>query len=506
MPIGELLLERMRNLGKVASPVPGAVIYWMSREIRSEDNWALIYAQEKALEFLGGQPLYVVYNLEVAYLGGGLRQHVFKVNGLKVVAQNLEKLNIPFYVETAANFPKKLVQLAENVDCSLIVTDFTPLRLNQQWTEDVVAAIGNKPIAFHQVDAHNVVPTWVSSKKCEFGARTIRPKLHKLSPKFLVDYPHLKKHTFNDGPAKKKWSTEMSITIDQLLTDTTILKKLDSNVKPVTWLTPGEDAGKQMLIQFISQRLNGYQTGRNGAVTNQVSHLSPYFHYGMLSPQRAIFDVTHSSKGQHADRACFIEECFVRRELSDNFCFYNENYDNVKGFHAWAQKTICEHKSDEREYIYSLNEFESAKTRDDLWNAAQMEMVNTGKMHGYVRMYWGKKILEWTKSIEEALKFALYLNDKYELDGRDPNGYCGCAWSIGGVHDRAWTERPIYGKIRYMTHGACKRKFDLWEYIAKHLGENRADSAIALIKKKEKQKRATSSKNRKSSTKKRQKK
>ncbi len=164
-----------------------------------------------------------------------------------------------------------------------------------------------------------------------------------------------------------------------------------------------------------------------------------------------------------------MEELIVRRELSDNFCFYNSDYDQFSGFPEWAQKTLNEHRGDKREFIYSLEQFEHGKTHDDLWNAAQLQMVLTGKMHGYMRMYWAKKILEWTGSPEDALEIAIHLNDKYELDGRDTNGYVGVAWSIGGVHDRAWQERPVFGKIRYMSYAGCKRKFDVSTFIEKNL-------------------------------------
>jgi len=176
--------------------------------------------------------------------------------------------------------------------------------------------------------------------------------------------------------------------------------------------------------------------------------------------------VNRSSVSQESKDA-FLEELIIRKELSDNFCFYNEHYDSFSGFPDWAKKTLDDHRKDAREYIYSLEDLESSRTHDDLWNAAQMEMVKTGKMHGYMRMYWAKKILEWTETPEDALRIAIYLNDKYELDGRDPNGYVGIAWSIGGVHDRAWKERPVFGKVRYMSYNGCKSKFDVEGYIAK---------------------------------------
>ena len=167
------------------------------------------------------------------------------------------------------------------------------------------------------------------------------------------------------------------------------------------------------------------------------------------------------------NKKAFLEELIVRRELSDNFCYFNQNYDSFKGFPDWAKRTLNEHKKDKREFIHSKVQFENAATHEDLWNAAQRELVKTGKLHGYMRMYWAKKILEWSKSPEEALKIAVYLNDKYELDGRDTNGYAGCAWAIGGVHDRAWGERPVFGKIRYMNRKGAARKFDVESYIRK---------------------------------------
>ena len=196
-----------------------------------------------------------------------------------------------------------------------------------------------------------------------------------------------------------------------------------------------------------------------------MSDLSPYLHFGQIAPQRVAREIQQADAPPEAKQA-FLEELIVRRELSDNFCWYNPDYDKFSGFPEWAQKTLDQHRDDRREYLYSLEEFEQGRTHDALWNAAQLEMVLRGKMHGYLRMYWAKKILEWTASPEEALEIAIYLNDRYELDGRDPNGYVGVAWSIGGVHDRAWGERPVFGKIRYMNLSGCQRKFKVDQYIA----------------------------------------
>jgi len=200
------------------------------------------------------------------------------------------------------------------------------------------------------------------------------------------------------------------------------------------------------------------------------SNLSPYLHFGQISAQRIALEVRKARLDPEAQKA-FLEELIIRRELSDNYCYYNPDYDRPSGFPAWAQKTQATHQDDRREYDYSSEQLEKAQTHDPLWNAAQMEMVHKGKMHGYMRMYWAKKILEWTKSPEEAQRIAITLNDKYELDGRDPNGYTGIAWSIGGVHDRAWGERPVFGKIRYMSYNGSKSKFDVKGYIADNLAK-----------------------------------
>ena len=207
---------------------------------------------------------------------------------------------------------------------------------------------------------------------------------------------------------------------------------------------------------------------RNDPTREGQSDLSPYLHFGQIAAQRVALEVEGAPAGTKAKEA-FLEELIVRRELSDNFCYYHPQYDSVACFPQWARKTLDEHHDDPREYLYTPAQFEQAQTHDDLWNAAQREMVQTGKMHGYLRMYWAKKILEWTSSPEEALKIAIYLNDRYELDGRDPNGYTGIAWSLGGVHDRAWAERKVFGKIRYMSYKGCKAKFDVAAYFKNFL-------------------------------------
>ena len=239
--------------------------------------------------------------------------------------------------------------------------------------------------------------------------------------------------------------------------------KIDSSVQAVNWIKPGESFANKRL-RSLNESFKNYDLNRNDPTKNALSNLSPYFHYGHLSSQRAILEIKKFKLPQN-DKDAFIEQVLIRKELADNFCEFEKNYDFFEGFHPWAQKTLDEHRNDERDYLYPKGQFEEAKTHDPLWNAAQIQMMTTGKMHGYMRMYWAKKIMEWSPSPEVAQQIAIDLNDKYQLDGRDPNGYTGIAWSIGGVHDRAWFERPVYGKIRYMNYNGCKSKFDVAKYV-----------------------------------------
>ena len=428
----------------------GPVVYWMSRDQRVYDNWALLFSQQLALG--GKNDLVIVFSLVPEFLGATIRQYDFMIKGLMEVEKELKKYNIPFIV-LLGNPSVEIPKLINKHKASNLITDFDPLKIRIKWKNEIA---NNIVIPFYEVDAHNIVPCFYVSQKQEFGAYTIRPKIHKNLPEFLDEFPNLK--------IFKRSSEFSSNKIDWKEVYTSL--KVNESVKPVDWINPGESAAHKTLKTFIENKFDKYAELRNDPNSNVVSNLSPYLHFGQISAQRIALII--SSIGSHPSSESFTEELIVRKELSDNFCYYNPNYDSFNGFPLWATKTLNDHKKDEREFVYSFKTFEQAKTHDDLWNAAQIELVNTGKMHGYMRMYWAKKILEWSKSPEDGLKIAIYLNDKYELDGRDPNGYVGCAWAIGGVHDRAWGERRIYGKIRYMNRNGAKRKFDIDKYISRN--------------------------------------
>ncbi|KAG5286003.1 hypothetical protein AALO_G00009900 [Alosa alosa] len=305
-----------------------------------------------------------------------------------------------------------------------------------------------------QVDAHNVVPCWEASGKLEYSARTIRGKITKLLPTFLTEFPVVDKHPHSSSRTAKavNWSEILSSLV------------VDRGVGEVDWAKPGTSGGMAMLESFIDQRLGDFAALRNNPNVAALSQLSPWIHFGHLSAQRVVRQVQKNGKKFSDSVASFTEELVVRRELADNFCFYNKNYDNIEGAYEWARKTLQDHAKDKRTHVYTREQLEQAKTHDKLWNAAQTQVLTEGKMHGFMRMYWAKKILEWTSSPEEALAIAIYLNDRYSLDGCDPNGYVGCMWSICGIHDQGWAERPVFGKIRYMNYDGCKRKFDVAQY------------------------------------------
>jgi deoxyribodipyrimidine photo-lyase len=444
--------KRVRFL-KDGQQKAGPVIYWMSRDERTNDNWALLYAQNLALE--KKEPLVVVFSLVNRFLNATIRQFDFLLRGLKETERELKEKNIPFIFLKGLPY-EKVIKYINKVDASVLVTDFDPLKIKQEWKEKIVAQIN---IPFYEVDAHNIIPVWIASQKQEFGAYTIRPKIKKLLPEYLTEFPMLINHPYKFEAESALIDWERTIK----------LLPVDKSVKPVEWIMPGEKAAKEALSMFIESKLELYYSDRNDPVKIGQSGLSPYLHFGQISSQRVAMEVNNMPLCPETKEA-FLEELIIRKELSDNYCYYCRDYDNFNGFPDWSKGSLNEHRKDKREFIYSLEEFEQAKTHDELWNAAQKEMINTGKMHGYMRMYWAKKIFEWSHTPEEAIETAIYLNDKYELDGRDPNGYTGIAWSIGGVHDRAWFDREVFGKVRYMNYNGCKSKFNVDAYIKKVSG------------------------------------
>ncbi|CAI5954536.1 unnamed protein product [Closterium sp. NIES-65] len=529
-----------------------------------------------------GEAVAVVFNLVDSFLGAKARHFAFMLRGMREVQGSFAALGIPFFLfqgkaeETVPDF-------AMRCGASLLVTDFSPLRIGRHWREGVCARLADLELSqsgsgsssrqgatladraaegeageaaggrkgaggregtagrdelwdaqvgltgVHEVDAHNVVPIWAASDKLEYAARTIRTKIHRKLPEYLVEYPQL------EPGCTVEWTGEKPSPVDWDSLIAAVIRA-GPEVPEVDWIVAGEAAAAAGLKTFLDKRLRGYDSGRNdpskGPTT--LSGLSPWLHYGQVAPQRCALEARklrkqHSKvrrvaavgsvgalplaalradcplamrpggetieeaaqQGDKGSRAvdafleelavdafleelvvrrglavdAFLEELVVRRELADNYCFHQPLYDSLGGAWGWAQQSLDAHRADKREFVYTAAQWEAAKTHDQLWNAAQLELVHYGKMHGFMRMYWAKKILEWSESPEEALRIAIEQNDKYSLDGRDPNGYVGCMWSIAGVHDQGWAERKVFGKIRYMNAAGCKRKFDVEAYI-----------------------------------------
>jgi deoxyribodipyrimidine photo-lyase len=427
-----------------------------------KDNYALLAAQKLAKEH--NAELRVVFAMYPDYIGAKVRHYTFMIEGLEEFERDLAELGISFELRYGEDVTviEKLVE--EGVGA--IVTDFSPLRRNQEWKQEYASRCS---VPFYEVDAHNVIPAWITSSKQEFAAYTIRPKIHRLLDEYLTEIPKLEKQKNSKTKPSTDWQKvrEKYCKVDAS-------EKYDFELR----IRGGSAAAEEVLQYFIHKKLPGYAVERNDPNLDAQSNLSAYITFGFMSRTHIalaickavgksatnIIDAHKNGSAGMESAAAFLEELIVRAELAENFCLYNTNYDNTLCFADWSQKTHTKHRNDEREFMYSLRQFENADTHDALWNAAQNQMMCTGKMHGFMRMYWAKKILEWTESPEEAMRIAVYLNDTYSLDGRDPNGYAGVAWSIGGIHDRAWFERPIFGQIRYMNYNGCKRKFDVTLY------------------------------------------
>lgn len=411
----------------------------MSRDQRVRDNHGLLLAAEL------GTHVHVVFCL-LDRCGAASRRHFnFMLDGLEEVERDLSALGIPFTL-LLGDATETLPPFVESIGAGSVTCDFSPLGPSRR-RRDLLAELLEVP--FVEVDSRNIVPAWIAADKHVYAAFHLRNRHAKLLPDYLAEIPDLEPQNGASEPVDWRAAREFV--------------KADEH-GPELDIASGESAARAALDDFIADRLEGYAERRGRPDVDQQSRLSPYLHFGQLSCQRAVLDVK-ASGAPAEDIDEFVDEAVTWRELSDNFCLYVDGYASARGFPNWGRETLAAHSGDARDVVYDLDAFEQADTHDILWNAAQLEMVRTGRMHNYLRMYWAKKILEWSETPEEATQIAVLLNDRYELDGRDPNGYAGVAWSIGGLHDRPWMERSVYGKVRYMNENGARRKFDVDAYI-----------------------------------------
>ena len=426
------------------------VLYWMQSSQRVIYNHALQYAIEEANNLK--KPLIVFFGLNDKFPEANERHFYFMLEGLKEIDQQLKKRGINFIIRKVSP-EMEILKLAK--EAATVIVDRGYLRIEKKWRRFVQGKIDCPLI---QIESNVVVPVEEASDKEEYTAATIRPKITRKLDEYLVTLAE-----------RKLEKPSLDITLEKIKLENInkIINQLaiDHTVKRSDFHKGGISEALKNLEIFIKEKLWNYAKGRNDPVQDYISHLSPYLHFGQISPLYIALEIQKTTEKEAKET--FLEQLIVRRELSNNFVFYNDDYDNYDSIVPnWAKTSLEEHREDKREYIYSKEEFEKGVTHDPYWNAAQKEMALVGKMHNYMRMYWGKKILEWTESPKEAYDITIYLNNKFELDGRDPNGYTGIAW-IFGKHDRPWKERPIFGKIRYMNANGLRRKFDADGYVKK---------------------------------------
>jgi deoxyribodipyrimidine photo-lyase len=454
-------LHRMTNDSRVTVRRDGVpdrngrcVVYWMERAQRGIDNHAVDLGVQVAN--LLGLPLVVFFAGISNFPYANLRHYVFLNQGLPDIDADLASRNISFVMRRSPRESRE--KLLADVRAAVLIGDENPLREPERWRKEYASRI---KIPFWTVDTDVVVPSKLM-KKAQYGAYTIRPRLYRLLPQYLQPYENLH--------ADRAWQRPPGFYADSVHEDMTRdWQGLDRSVAPVESWKGGTHAALKRLKFFTGRLLEDYDAQRNHPEADGTSCLSPYLHYGHVGPITIALAVDAAAKANprlKAARDSYFNELIVWRELAINFVRYTPKYDSPECAAVWAKATLAEHSRDERERLYSLNELEGAQTHDNLWNAGQTQMVRHGWMHNYVRMYWAKKLLEWTPNVATAMKYAIYLNDKYFLDGRDPNGYAGIAWAILGKFDRAWGERPIFGKIRYMSGASMGKKFNSKKYIA----------------------------------------
>ncbi|HUS90963.1 MAG TPA: deoxyribodipyrimidine photo-lyase [Phycisphaerae bacterium] len=440
--------ERIQPLNDEPDRPGDFVLYWMQASQRAECNHALEYAVRQANR--RSQPVVVAFGLTDDYPEANERHYAFLLEGLAETQAALAGRGVQMVVRRGP--PEKVaVDLAERA--SLLVADRGYLRHQRAWRDHVGR---HAPCRAVQVETDVVVPVQAASDKEEYAARTIRPKLCRQWERFLV--PLRPTPARRDSLGLRLESVDIRDGCDVLAG-----LKVDGTVARTRRFVGGAGHARTLLGRFIQDKLADYAGRRNDPSLDIQSHMSPYLHFGQVSPLEIALAVRESNAGAES-QAAYLEELLVRRELAVNFVFHNARYDAWESLPHWARTTLKAHARDRREHVYGPDDLAASRTHDPYWNAAMTEMRLTGKMHNYMRMYWGKKVLEWTRSPRRAMSLLLELNNRYFLDGRDPASYTNVAWCFG-KHDRPWKERPIFGTVRYMNAAGLKRKFHIDDYV-----------------------------------------
>lgn len=442
--------SRIKKLNSASVSRGDYVLYWMQQSQRAEENHALEYAVDEAN--MQNQALIVVFGLMKNYPEANIRHYTFMLEGLKEVKETLASRGILMVVRIGD--PVKEVLKLGRKAC-LIVCDRGYMRHQVAWRK-AVAERSTCPVV--QVETDVIVPVEAVSDKAEYAAYTIRPKLNRRIDTYLIPV---------DKKELRVSSLELPLQGLELKDTKTALSDLeiDDSIPPVSqFFKGGTSEAKARFEHFLDRRFHRYADHRNKPENFDISGMSPYLHFGQISPLFMALKLRACESCDSHAKDIYLEELIVRRELAMNFVNYNPSYDSLDCLPGWAKKTLRDHAGDHRESLYSISELVGCRTHDEYWNAAMREMTATGFMHNYMRMYWGKKILEWSRTPEDAYDTLITLNNTYFLDGRDPNSYAGVGW-IFGLHDRAWFERPVFGKVRYMTASGLERKCDIKAYV-----------------------------------------
>jgi deoxyribodipyrimidine photo-lyase len=431
------------------------VLYWMQQSQRAEFNHALEYAVEIANHY--ALPVWVLFVLMDGYPDANMRHYTFMMEGLIDIQTSLSSRGITMRVNKG---DCNRIVLDAGKKAAAIVCDMGYLKHQRLWRKTIAKHMNCR---MTQVESDVVVPVETASSKAEYGAYTLRPKINRLLDEYLVGIPEtpIKNQTMARG------IKAMDLKDPGIILKTLSMNTTGGEVPPVSHLFyGGTSEAKKRFDDFLKNHGRHYAKNSNQPQTNDISHMGPYLHFGQISPLYLALKI-REAKGISEDvKEKFLEQLIVRRELSSNFVYYQPGYDRYSCLPGWAAETLSTHLEDKREYVYNRKQLESAKTHDPYWNASMKEMKHTGYMHNYMRMYWAKKVIEWSKSPETAFRTLLDLNNKYFIDGRDPNSYAGVAWAFG-LHDRPWKERPIFGKVRYMAAGGLERKCDIKAYVKK---------------------------------------
>jgi len=444
--------ERVRALNHRPAAGGRYILYWMQASQRAAQNHALEYAVDLANQ--RSLPVVTLFCLMDDYPEATLRHYAFMLEGLRETVSTLRQRGVGTAVLRGS--PVDLVPRLSR-QAALVVTDRGYLRHQRRWRAETAERIDCPMV---EVESDAVVPVEAASPKAEYAAATLRPKLGRLLPRYLVPVdergPKMPALELEEAGVRLDTAEDVDALLGGLAVDRTVPR--------VTAFRGGAMDASRLLKTFLETKLEGYATHRSAPSQDWSSHLSPYLHFGQVSPL-AVALAANEHRGPGAD--AFLDELIVRRELSLNFVSYNTRYDSLDALPQWTRRTLEDHAVDPRPYTDDPETLENGRTHDPYWNAPQREMRETGAMHNYMRMYWGKKLLEWSRTPAEAFETALRLNNRWQLDGRDPNSYAGVAWCFG-MHDRPWGERPVFGKVRYMNAAGLERKFDMKPYVTRY--------------------------------------